>query len=1109
VLRRIFFVFILLNPFSICHGQLKFEQLQSKVGFDVINSIHRDSRGYLWIGNHRQGLMRHNSYETEVFGHSEIDSTTMSDNGVNRIYEGSEGTIWIGTRHGLNRYIRQANNFKRYYHYPSDSNSLQSNTVNNIYEDDKNNLWIITSKGVNLYIPGTDGFKSFNRSNELLSHYELSAMAMDHNGQYWIATLDPGLWLFDPKKDTVIYYGHAPAQPNRKKERHLFVDDDNKIWVSSKGNGIYIFDPQSKTYSEVPINDNGSGLNGNLTADIQKWDDQFLLISVDQGGVNIYDKKNKSFSYINGANNLSSDGVYCIDVDHEGIIWVGTSRGGVNFYNPNKYQFKTYAKDMQQQSNSLSYSIVSCFFEEENGNIWIGTDGGGINILNVKTDEVARFDDIINTPKHNYNIKTIRSISKDKNGSFWIATWNEGIWRYNPTTKSIENLTLKNAPNELANTPIWKLYIDKKNRFWITLMDGDIYLLDSDMSILSHFFQNKIKHTIDAPLVHEFFGKIYATTNHGIYVFDEDMAIFKQLAQIENVLDLKMDKTNMYAITSNNGLFVLNHNGKTLKHIYKPENIPTKYLLSIVQANNGKLWASSINGILELDIERNSYRSFNKRDGLQDNQFFIQSSLKTSNGNLLFGGIKGLTLLNPDSIIINSTPTPVHIEGIKLFNKPIDLSNERPDSHYINSELPELKLNWNDKMLTIDFVGINFTSPLKNEYMYKLEGFDTDWIKTSANNRNATYTNLPPGEYLFTVKASNNSGVWNNKGASLKISVKSPFWKEPWFIFCLIASIIAITFIYIERIELKLRKDKELLQQKVNERTKVIQEQHNLLNERNKEIQSQNEELRVQNEVLFEQRDIINALNKKLEMKVEQKTTELTISIKELNKTIGELDRFIYSTSHELSAPMKSVLGLVNIAKSDMNGNIGEYFDYIEKSILKQEEVIKALISFSRNSRSEVKIEPIELNQAILDSIEELKYMDNFNTIDFHLDIDNGLVIYTDFIRFKIIINNLLSNAIKYTDPKKEKRWVKIKCQQQSQFFTLSVSDNGIGIEREYLHQVFDMFFRATEHSTGTGLGLYIVLESMKRLNGHINVASEKKVGSEFNLVFPFLDQPA
>jgi len=261
--------------------------------------------------------------------------------------------------------------------------------------------------------------------------------------------------------------------------------------------------------------------------------------------------------------------------------------------------------------------------------------------------------------------------------------------------------------------------------------------------------------------------------------------------------------------------------------------------------------------------------------------------------------------------------------------------------------------------------------------------------------------------------------------------------------------------------------------------------------------------LKAQNEVLHEQRDVIYDLNKNLEKKVKQKTSELTITIQELNKTVSELDRFIYSTSHELSAPMKSVLGLVNIAKQDLDGDMGLYLQHIEKSILKQEDVIKALVNFTRNSRDEVKIDTLNLWDIITNSIDELKYINGYNNIEFKVDIDKNMKIKADFIRLKMIINNLLINAIKYKDTKKNNNWIKVSSKVQPNKILLNVSDNGIGINKEYLHQIFDMFFRATESSTGTGLGLYIVMESIKKLNGEIKVKSELNIGTEFTLIFP------
>jgi signal transduction histidine kinase len=247
---------------------------------------------------------------------------------------------------------------------------------------------------------------------------------------------------------------------------------------------------------------------------------------------------------------------------------------------------------------------------------------------------------------------------------------------------------------------------------------------------------------------------------------------------------------------------------------------------------------------------------------------------------------------------------------------------------------------------------------------------------------------------------------------------------------------------------------------------------------------------------------INNALKQREDEKAKQRANqELILQNEELIKINKELDSFVYSVSHNLKAPLSSVLGLLNLAKmeDEKQGNIfGQYFSMMERSIHKLDDTLHEIIEYSRNAREEILVEQIDLDTMIADNIERLAFMPGGETIRKEVVVESDYPFYSDSYRLSVIFNNLISNAIKYSDPRKPEQFIKINASVNREKAHLRFEDNGIGIQPEYIEKVFDMFFRATTQKDGAGLGLYIVKEAVEKLNGEVTIQSEAGKGTVF-----------
>jgi signal transduction histidine kinase len=250
---------------------------------------------------------------------------------------------------------------------------------------------------------------------------------------------------------------------------------------------------------------------------------------------------------------------------------------------------------------------------------------------------------------------------------------------------------------------------------------------------------------------------------------------------------------------------------------------------------------------------------------------------------------------------------------------------------------------------------------------------------------------------------------------------------------------------------------------------------------------------------------IINSLKQKqLEQERHQTDKAIREQNDELVKINRELDSFVYSVSHNLRAPLMSVLGLLNLAKlHDRKEDLHQYFEMMEHSIQKLDNTLKEILDYSRNARKEVDVEKVDIRSIINDSIERLFYMEGSAQVKKTMDIIEQCPLYCDGYRLLVIFNNLLSNSIKYRDPKKEENFVHFYITIEKSLLTIRIQDNGIGIPSDFVPKIFNMFYRATERSEGAGLGLYIVRETVQKLGGTVNVTSEYGVGTTFDIEIP------
>ncbi|MBL0345548.1 two-component regulator propeller domain-containing protein [Candidatus Villigracilis affinis] len=825
-------------------------------------AIFQDSRGYLWIGT-QDGLNRYDGYGFKIYKHDPDDPNSLSHNSILSMGEDKNGSLWIGTwGGGLNRYDPATETFTRYLTDPEAPASLSDGTIYSIKSDSNGDLWIATLAGLDRYNPETNTFEHFkndpNNPNSLSSD-AVSYIFEDSNHQLWIGTgaggvEGSGLNRFDPSSGTFTRYQHDESDPESLASNNIasIVEaPDGTLWIATggfslHGSGLDNFDPQTgkvKHFTHDPQNEHS--LSGDDVMSLWLDPDGALWIGTWANGLSRMNLADPGYftRYQNDPyfpDSLSGDEVWSLFRDRSGILWVGTSHSGINKLPANAGQFSLYRNNPGNPA-SLGANTVGAFAEDKRGNIWVATWGGGLdrfdpdtgtfahyhhdpenpnslsddlfmdvyvdpyntvwagtlgkglNRLNSNTDRVTHY---LHEPENPASLAddNIATFLPDKKGNLWVGTFG-GLSRFDPNADSFTNYSNDSAdPTSLSSNTVVSLYIDSNNILWIGTWGGGLNQLD-----LNDPRQTDPK-----------------TATFTRYIHNADNT--NSLSE-DSVWTIHETTDGFIWLGTQLGLNRLDPRTGEFKHYTEKNGLPNNVVLGILEDNDGNLWLTTNNGLAEFDRRTETFTHYDTSDGLQSNEFNSNAYFQSADGTMYVGGINGFNLFRPEDIKPNPVAPQVVVTRFDVFNEPqlVDLTGRTP-----------IELSYQQDFISFEFSAFDFQAPQKNQYAYKLEGFDEDWIQ-AGNRRYATYTNLTGGDYTFHVKASNSDSVWNEQGISIPIVITPPYWQTWWFngsLIVVLSVLLAGGFKW--RLD-AIREQNIHLETQVSERTSELREMNKLL----------------------------------------------------------------------------------------------------------------------------------------------------------------------------------------------------------------------------------------------------------------------------------------
>lgn len=1047
---------------------MTFEYLTTKDGLsdNRIQAFIRDHNNYIWIGTTENGLNKYDGYQVTVYEHDDNQSGSVSNNSIHCIFEDSKENLWIGTFDGLNLYHPEKDNFTIFRNIPNDTSSLSSNQISSIIEDKNGDIWIATEfEGLNKWVSGTNNFIRYRIPDSSSNQFNnrITDIMEDSNGNLWIVTLGRGIHCFVPETAHFIAFDD-PSIDFGNYVKVLNIDNQNIIWIGSFGGGLYSFNPITGEFVHFETKESNKSPNSNMVRTIIQEDDNHLLIGTDQGGINRYNKNNQTFEYIlsseNQENGLNNNGIVTLYKDWEGILWIGTSRGGVNYHNPKKSKFKRYSYN-PTNPKSLSHNVVGCFFEDHEGLIWIGTDGGGVNIFDPGIETfVKKFK---HDPLDPYSLSgnVIRCIAEDKDHEVWISTWDAGLNRYDRKTGRFYHYFPKpENPLAITGKTIWHMKVDNNNELWLGGYDTGVEVFNKNKGVVKRFNTDIDNHRTlfsnNICLIYEDEPQnIWICTNYGLYLYNrktDSIRVYNNFPD-NNIRAFCKDKEDNLWAGSLNGMYSFKQDGTIIKTYNKTDGLPHNTIHAIVEDNNGNLWISTKNGLSKFNPKTSEFRNYDETDGLPSNNLFEQSFLKTQGGEIYVGGYNGFISFQPDSLKDNDYIPQVYITDFKMFNKPVSFSASGKVLTKHISETDEITLSWKQSVFSFGFTAINYTSPEKNQYAYIMEGFEENW-NYIGNRREATYTNLDPGDYLFRVKASNNDGVWNEEGTSVRITILPPFWKTNY-------AYAAYVLIGLGLILLSWR---------------IVQERERL---------KHNIELEKQKAARAHELDL---------MKI----------------------KFFTNISHEFRTPLSLILSPVEkLIKQAKDKSSRQHLKLIFRNAKRLLMLINQLLDYRKMEAGQLKLNPvyediITFSKEISFSFSDISENKNIK-FSFHSNVDKMLV-YFDKDKLEKILLNLLSNAFKFTT---EKGSIDLAINVNANHYEAAnlvdvefiLKDTGIGIPANKQEKIFTRFFQNELPDNiinqGSGIGLSITHEFVKLHGGTISVESEVNKGTCFTVHLP------
>lgn len=1037
---------------------------------NIIDAM-EDSYGYLWFGNYA-GLHRYDGYKTKSFTHNRQDSFSIGDNKVNRIVEDFNQDLWIGTQNGLYLFKRKK---EKFIQINLGKGMVNKSYVYDILEDQNKRIWVASYHGV-FCLQNNEVVKSFDKNDFTEENNSTKRFFLDSDKNLWLIS-NANVFKFNEESkkfeifeminninamlpaanriDKLERYGFVyheesnmllagdfnltigfdlskkrfflPKNTPIKSYPALYVDNTSEILFVSQNGGWTKYNLSNQTFEKVKINTDGvSSEKSIFYGSIVKTKNHYIGIArLELSFIEFHKNKFRRFLWDDKLKIKHSYFYNIYEVKRNHIL-INTEEGPklVNLGDNSIRNVKPPNSNTKVNWNKIEIEFLLDFDEEK----FIAATSNGLYFLNKKKEQLTEFSP--DFKDLNTNLKSAAtSMTFDSEGFLWLGTWSAGVYKIDLQQKSWKHYNYDVISRQFKRASTRSIYLDKENNLWIGTRGGLGKYLPNQDSI--HFY----------------------TSN------EDDL---KSLSE-NTVFDMyESQKGYLWLGTYGGGIDLFDiEKGQVIKSYTTKDGLLDNNVMSIIPDKKNNLWLKTFDGFSRFDLDTKEIESFDKKDGLlTSTQVVYNAGLSPFTGEIFHKNREGLQLFHPDSIYPSNYEPRIVLTDFKLSNKSIPINKQghelSEDTFLIDKAinyLDHISLKYDQNVIGFEYSAFNFSQTEKVEYAYKLEGFKDEW-QNVGNNRSATFTNLDPGDYTFSVKGTNKDGVWSSKIKSIDLTILPPWYQTWWakMLYFLALLIVAIAI-----------------------------------------FRYQKRRLELQAQLAFEKKEADRLLE------LDSLKTNLYTNI-----------------THEFRTPLTVILGLTDLIQEELpeiqENKLKAQLKDISRNGQGLLDLVNQMLDLSKleAGRLNLKKHRSDIVKFLSYSTQAFESLADAKNISLQFKSDHKFFTMDyDQERLGQIINNLISNAIKFT-PKDGLIKVDIGFDKSSvgkEKMILNVSDTGIGINQIDQEKIFDRFYQiegtTTRGGEGTGIGLAFVKELVLLMDGEISLQSEVNKGSRFIITLP------
>jgi signal transduction histidine kinase/ligand-binding sensor domain-containing protein/DNA-binding response OmpR family regulator len=985
----------------------------------------------------------------------------LTNNTVFSLDQDHEGRIWIATYEGLNYF--DGLHVHAIRHSPDQPfNNIPSGKAQEVLIDSLDNIWVLFENQKLIRLRDMHGQCEFY--NDLPESVKPSDIILDANGLLQVKA-DSTCLSYDYSENTFRYCQKSAfikeeiiAQKIKKELRQIIPEvrissfyqqkDAEVLWVGTLSRGVFKI------------------INGNFNE-----------------AINYQHEQGKATS-------LAKNEIYCILIDNQRNLWIGTKDGGVNKGSLKPSPFKNPGLE---SNNYWGSGSIRAILKDDNKQLWIGTYNNGITLLdNEKHYKRILFPDKNSENKWNW----IRCIYQSSDGYIWIGSY-AGLCRIHP--KTLEKKYFKSGSGEGA---------PREERIYSIIEDSKGNLFIGEWGCIEYFDRKSgsfQRVDTEVPLKDNNIRKLFLSDEGNLWIATETSGVYKtdtashlilqhykhipnqpQSINSNSVFDIFQDSEGVIWIGSFGGLNSINQAGRIDSLHWVNKELPSTLVYKVIGSSHNRLWCSTPEGIVRIDKKDKQIRLYDETDGIKTHDFTEGAGFCDQNGILFFGGVNGISFFHPDSIKTSRQLPGLFVESVSVNGHP---TTTTPLSSSLKDSLLRFSYWNNDLAFEIKTVYIDGVEKTKTGW--KLSPFERDFHFGKGSVQTAKYFDLPPGRYDLIIKAANPDGIWSDDKKILSLIIDKPFWMEYYF-WALVVFFLSFGIAFFFRLRLKTMKQRnQQLEELVARRTQKIEKQKHALSSANQTLEKKTAEVLEQRDQILAQRDHLLEMHKKLE------------------ESNNIQQKFFTNISHDIKTPLSLIYGPLSelLQRTDFNDEVRFR---LERMKFNADYIIQLLNQLLDKKKMELGgMQPTLTHGDLIETCKSVVYsfsdQARMNNIDLSFVSSNKeLNIRYDHEKLRQIVFNLMGNAIKFTF-----FGGRIECKISSRLpvVKIEIVDTGIGIPRERIRYIFDRYYQVGKASNkniqGSGIGLSLVKEFVTFLNGTIDVESNENLGSKFLITLP------